>query len=156
MGVEGSVVLDAGGFMVVAPSQPHHTRANGGHLVVIPPGGRALVSDLTDRDLGRLMCLAAAVDRAATATLRTDGIPIVRANYQVNGNWAYKVDPPTPFVHLHLYFRSLGETHAAGDPRFSPFPDALVLPDPGDGYYDTFEPLTALDVTGIRDRLRAD
>ena len=48
MGVEGSVVLDVGGFVVVAPSQPHHTRANGGHLVVVPPGGRALVSDLLD------------------------------------------------------------------------------------------------------------
>ena len=121
----------------------------------MPPGGRVLVSDLTDRDLGRLMSLAAAVDRAATEVLRSDGIPIVRANYQINGNWAYKVDHPTPFVHLHLYLRSSHETHPAGDPRFTPFPDALTLPDPEDGYYDTFEALGEFDVTRIRTRLLA-
>ena len=113
------------------------------------------MSDLADRDLGRLMSLAAAADRAATEVLRSDGIPIVRANYQFDGNWAYKVDDPTPFVHLHLYFRSHHETHPAGDSRFTPFPDALTLPDLEDGYYDTFEALGELDVTRIRTRLLA-
>ncbi len=144
------IAITDDGFEVHAPGVPHHDRRNGGHVVVVPPGGYGYVPDAPSDVIARLMEIGARVDVALTGALRADGIPVVRANYQINGNWAHKKADPAPFVHLHIYLRSAQERHPAGDPRFAAFPDALALPDPGDGYYATFEPLTDADIAAVR------
>ncbi|CAA9244846.1 MAG: hypothetical protein AVDCRST_MAG50-1905 [uncultured Acidimicrobiales bacterium] len=100
------LILETANFTVVAPDQPHHSRENGGHIVVTP---KVVFEHRYDMPLplaAQLMHLTMAVGEALTTVLRAEGQEVVRINYQDNGNWAYKVTPPRPRLHVHLYVRT--------------------------------------------------
>lgn len=144
-------IFETEDFTVKAPDKPHHSRANGGHIIMAPKHSAAHLYELEPGVAKDMTILSMLVSEAATKVLRGQGIDIVRVNYQDNGNWAYKKAKPTPYVHLHLYFRSRNEKHPDNDPRFQPFPDALTLPPYESGYFDKFEPLTEEDCRLIKD-----
>jgi hypothetical protein len=83
--------------------------------------------------------------------MKRKGLDVVRINYQDNGNWAYKptINKP-PYLHVHLYVRTKGESHLHGDERFQAFPEALVFPPPESGYYKDFQMLTEEDCRDIK------
>lgn len=145
-----SVILETDTFMVQAHQQPHHSRENGGHIVIAPKQQFAHRYEMPLDLAASLMHLTMIVGEAATIALRSRGLDVVRINYQDNGNWAYKVPVTKPKLHVHLYIRTSHEVHPAQDPRFQPFPDALVFPDRATGYYDSFLALNEADCNAIR------
>jgi diadenosine tetraphosphate (Ap4A) HIT family hydrolase len=148
-------ILETTDFSIYAPKEPHHSRENGGHIVITPKQ-RFSHRDEMPLDLAsKLMQLTMLVGEATTTVLRKKGLDVVRINYQDNGNWAYKEPEPTPHLHIHLYIRTSNEKHPAGDPRFQAFPDALVFPDRKTGYYDDFKPLTDEDCDDINREIKS-
>jgi len=147
-------ILETTRFTVVAPDRPHHSRENGGHVVLTPKQVFEHRYEMPLPLAAELMHLTMAVGEALTTVLRAEGLDVVRINYQDNGNWAYKVVPARPRLHVHLYVRTTHERHPADDPRFQAFPDALVFPDRATGYYDKFEPLAAGTIEAVAEETR--
>lgn len=147
-------ILETTRFTLVAPDRPHHSRENGGHVVLAPKQVFEHRHQMPLPLAAGLMHLTMVVGEALTTVLRAEGLDVVRINYQDNGNWAYKVDPVRPRLHVHLYVRTSHEKHPADDPRFQAFPDALVFPDRGTGYYDGFEPLAPGTIAAVADEIR--
>jgi diadenosine tetraphosphate (Ap4A) HIT family hydrolase len=140
-------------FSVTTYDKPHHSRENGGHIVIKPKKQFAHVEEMDDVSLTAMVSLAKNVGTAMKQALANAGINIVRINYQINGNWAYFGSNPNPFVHLHLYGRTANEKHPDNDPRFQAFPEALCFPNPTTDYYDNFSPLTEEDCMTIHKNL---
>ncbi len=101
----------------------------------------------------KLMYLTMIAGEAVTKVMKEAGLKVVRINYQDNGNWAYKEPKKEPHLHVHLYVRTTGEQHPDNDSRFQAFPDALVFPDRGTGYYEKFQPLTDEDCQAINSEM---
>src|SRR5579871_3277356 len=119
------IIFETDKFVVTAHDKPHHSRENGGHIVVTP---KKVVEHRyqLDADTAKdLMFLSMLVGEGATSVLKQQGLDVVRINYQDNGNWAYKTPGHEPAVHWHLYFRTSHERHPDNDLRFQAFPDAL-------------------------------
>lgn len=153
-----SVIVQTEDFVVSAHDKPHHSRENGGHIVITPKQKFAHRYEMPLDLASKLMHMTMIVGEAATNALRARGLEVVRINYQDNGNWAYKHPNPQPQLHKHLYIRTANEKHPTNDPRFQSFPDALVFPDPDTDYYDQFAPLNDEDCAAIKqdyDRLLA-
>lgn len=144
-------ILETKNLIVKAHDEPHHSRENGGHIVVSPKQAYVQRYDIPLDVATELMHTTMLVGEAATNVLRKTGIDVVRINYQDNGNWAYKDPEPKPGVHIHLYIRTTHECHPANDPRFQTFPDALYFPDRATGYYDQFKPLTSEVCASIKE-----
>lgn len=150
------VILETEKFVVNAHDQPHHHRDNGGHAVVSP---KQRFEDRTAMPMDlylMMMKLVMITGEAITQVMRQKGIPVVRINYQDNGNWAYfPQSAKPPHLHIHLYVRSTDEAHPEGDERFRPFPQALFFPymveDPD--YYRSFKAYTQEDCTDIKDEI---
>lgn len=147
-------IFETKDFTVSALLKPHHSRNNGGHIAIFPKieveHRHELPLDIA-RDMTYLSMIAG---EAATRVMRRNGVDVVRANYQENGNWAYKPGAQfPPRAHLHIFLRSTDERHPDGDPRFQPFPEAIAMPPKETGYYDSFEPLTADDCAAIHDEI---
>lgn len=140
-------------FSVTAHDNPHHSRQNGGHIIIKPKKQFAHAEEMDDASLAAMVSLAKNVGTAMKQVLASTGIDIVRINYQINGNWAYFDSNPKPFVHLHLYGRTVGEKHPDNDPRFQAFPEALCFPNPETDYYKNFSPLTKEDCVAIQKNL---
>ena len=138
------------GFSVVTYDRPHHSRENGGHIVIKPKKQFIHLETMDDNISDAMFKLAKDVGTAMKQTLAQSGVDIVRINYQINGNWAYFDSDPKPFVHLHLYGRTADEKHSDGDPKFQAFPEAIYLPNPKTNYYDNFNPLTEEDCSAIQ------
>lgn len=148
------LILETQDFMVEAPEKPHHSRENGGHIVVYPKQRFAHRYEMPLDLSADLMHLTMVVGEAATNVLKQKGLDIVRINYQDNGNWAYKPGfNKEPHLHVHLYMRTTHEKHPDSDPRFQAFPDALVFPPPDTDYYDHFVPLTEEDCKNIKEEM---
>lgn len=150
------VIYETAKFLVKGHDRPHHDRNNGGHVVVSPIDR---YSDRTEMpvDLAtELMILTMIVGEAVTKVMKGKDIPVVRINYQDNGNWSYKPSmAKNPHLHVHLYVRSENEKHPQGDSRFQAFPEALIFPpiDDGTGYYDSFKPYTQEDCSEIKEEI---
>ena len=141
-------------LIVEAPLKPHHSRSNGGHIIIFPVIEVEQRYELPLDVAQKLMHLSMIVGEAATNIMRKNGLDVIRGNYQDNGNWAYKPDAEwPPQVHLHIYLRTSDERHPDNDPRFQAFPDAIAIPSKGDDYYDKFEPLTEQDCNEIHDEI---
>lgn len=144
------IIFETENMTVKAHDKPHHSRENGGHIVVAPKLKYEQRYDIPLDIATEMMHVTMVTGEAATNVLRQVGIDVVRINYQDNGNWAYKEPQYPPSIHQHLYIRTNGEKHPMNDPRFAAFPDALCFPDPGTGYYDSFQPLTIEDCAAIK------
>lgn len=145
------IILENTRFRVKAHDQPHQDRNNGGHIVVAPIEHFEHVHQMPVELFTELMLLVRIVEQAVIRVMRNQGVPIIRSNIQINGNWAYKSGSEwPPSVHVHLYMRTLNEKHPANDSRFQAFPEALVFPPWESGYYSTFQPLTEEDCALIR------
>lgn len=146
-----ALILETQDFIVESHDKAHHSRENGGHLKIKPKQAFVHRQDMPLDLAAGLMHLTMVAGEAATNVLRRKGLDIVRINYQDNGNWAYKPEINKPnHLHMHLYIRTSHEMHPDNDPRFQPFPDALVFPPPTTNYYDHFEPLSSDDCSDIK------
>lgn len=146
-------ILDTEDFIVTAYDEPHHSRENGGHVVITPKLHFVHRTELPLDLAAKLMHLTMIVGEATTTVMKAKGLDVVRINYQDNGNWAYKQPQKEPQLHIHLYIRTTDEKHPDNDPRFQAFPDALVFPDRATGYYNSFVSLTDQDCLDIRDEI---
>jgi diadenosine tetraphosphate (Ap4A) HIT family hydrolase len=152
------VIVETNNFIIKGHDQPHHDRDNGGHAVVVP---KQAFSDRTQMPINlylEMMQWVLIAGEAITSVMRRKGIPVVRANYQDNGNWAYfPQSAKEPHVHVHLYIRSEQEVHPKGDKRFRPFPHALFFPyiveDPD--YYRSFKPYSDEDCLDMRNEVNS-
>ncbi|OGM28187.1 hypothetical protein A2801_04105 [Candidatus Woesebacteria bacterium RIFCSPHIGHO2_01_FULL_41_10] len=123
-------------FNVLTLDRPHITRADGGHLVIVPKREIEDRTELTQEEAQELMKLSIAFGKAMKIALNKRGIDIERINYQENGNWV-------PKMHLHLYGRArLAKTQKFGE--------ALHFPKPETGFYDNNVPLDEKDINEIK------
>jgi hypothetical protein len=144
-------ILETEHFIAQAHDKPHHSRENGGHVKITPKDQYASRQDLPLPLATELIHLSMVLGEAVTNVMRSKGLDVVRINYQDNGNWSYKESmKKDPILHLHLYVRCWGEKHPTDDPRFQPFPEALVFPPYESGYYEKFQSLTEEDCHDIR------
>jgi diadenosine tetraphosphate (Ap4A) HIT family hydrolase len=150
-----AVIFETQDFFVDTPdSKPHHSRSNGGHIVVRQKQHFAHRHEMPLALAAGLTHLSMVAGEAAINVLKQKGLDIVRINYQDNGNWAYLPGSnKEPSVHVHLYIRTTHEKHPDGDSRFQAFPNALVFPSPPTNYYDNFKPLTAEDCADIKNEI---
>ena len=132
---------------------PHHSRENGGHIVITPKMEVEHRYDLPVEDAQELMALSMVVGEAFTNVMQKQGFKVARINFQDNGNWAYKSPETKNQLHVHLYMRIWDEKHPDNSELFQAFPDALVFPDRSTGYYDKFEPLNGEECEMIRDEI---
>lgn len=132
--------------------KPHHSRENGGHVVLKPKQSYVNRYDMPLALGDELMRFSMLAGEAMVLGLRELGLDIVRLNYQDNGNWEYKKPNPKPIFHWHIYGRTAHERHPTNDARFQAFPEAIVLPPPDTGYYDLFEPLSEAECAAIHEK----
>jgi diadenosine tetraphosphate (Ap4A) HIT family hydrolase len=150
------VIVETNSFIIKGHDQPHHDRDNGGHAVVVP---KQAFSDRTQMPIDlylEMMQWVLIAGEAITSVMRRKGIPVVRVNYQDNGNWAYfPQSAKEPHVHVQLYVRSKQEVHPEGDKRFRPFPHALFAPFRGEDpdYYRSFKPYSDEDCLDMRSEI---
>ncbi len=144
------IILESEEFVVTGNDQPHHSRENGGHVVVAPKARFAHRHEMPLDLAAKLMHLSMITGEAMTNVMRSKNINIVRINYQDNANWPYKQTDPKPQVHIHLYARTWHERHPENDPSFQAFPEGLFFPDKATGYYDSFVPLNPDDCADIK------
>lgn len=148
------VIFETTDFIIKAHDAPHHSRENGGHVVITPKQRFGHRHEMPLELATRLMHLTMLTGEAVTNAMRAAGMDVVRINYQDNGNWPYKEPKKEPHLHIHLYVRTTHEKHPDNDPRFQAFPDALVFPDRKTGYYDKFQPLTKEDCQAIKTEIK--
>lgn len=145
-----SLIYETRDFTVAAAGHPLHSRENGGHIIIRPKRHFPDHFDLPLDIAAKYMHLSMLVGEAATIALRKRGLDVVRINYQEMGNWAYKPEwTSQPNVHLHMFIRTMHESHPDDDPRFQAFPEALTLPPMGE-YYAKFQPLSEEDCAAIK------
>ena len=123
-------------FKVVTPNRPHITRADGGHVVIVPKRAVEDRTYLTPEEAKELVQLSIVFGKAMKTALNKRGIDVARINYQENGNWI-------PEMHLHLYGR-------AKSAKLQKFGDALRFPKLETGFYDNNEPLNEADINEIK------
>src|SRR3954453_16743740 len=130
-----AVVFETRHFEIVAPGQPHVTRADGGHLVIHPKTSVEDRTQLSREQAIDLVKLTMVAGEAMKKVLTRRGIDIGRINYQDNGNWRHE-------LHVHLYGRARGATlQTYGHP--------LALPPTAQAFKEqmgNLEPLNADDV----------
>jgi diadenosine tetraphosphate (Ap4A) HIT family hydrolase len=146
-------ILETKDFVVDGHERAHHSRENGGHIVIWPKQQFAHQSDMPLKLAQDFMLLSMIVGEAFMTIMQNSGLDVARINYMNNGNWAYKKQPIDPKTHLSLYVRTWGEKHPRNDSRFQAFPDALTFPDRATGYYEGFQPLTEEECIAIRDEI---
>ena len=147
------LILETQDFKVTGHDRAHHSRENGGHIVVWPQKRYAHLSDMPPTLAASFMYLNQVVGEAFLNVATGNGLKAVRVNYTCFGNWNYKEPVKAPVVHMNLMLRTWGEKHPDNDPLFLAFPEALYLPDRSTGYYDHFEPLTEQECHQIKDEI---
>lgn len=130
-------------FAVFAPTKPHVSREEGGHLCIVHKEAKKYKSrlDLTPREAKELIRLSMLAGEAMLRGLKNRGIEIARINYQENGNWSF-LRHEQPFFHLHLYGRTT-------DSHRQHWGEALYLPDPNTNFYNCNIPLNRDDISEI-------
>lgn len=136
------LILETTDFKVTGHDRAHHSRENGGHIVIWPKQEYVHLSDMPLDHAASFMQLNQVVGEAFMNVGTANGLDVARINYACYGNWNYKEPSKNPVTHMSLYLRTWGEKHPDNDASFQAFPEALYLPDRGTGYYDHFKPLT--------------
>lgn len=135
-------------FGVFAPTKPHVSREEGGHLCIVYKNVQKCQSrlDLTSQEAKEFIRLSMLVGEAMSHGLKERGIEVARINYQENGNWSF-LRHEQPFLHLHLYGRTT-------DSRHQHWGEALYFPDPSTDFYDHNVPLGQDDIGEILSQLK--
>src|SRR3989344_994226 len=136
-----AIVFETDNFLIAAPERPHVSRADGGHLVVVP---KVEVEDRTKLSASlaiELMKLTMLGGEALRTVMTARGIEIGRINYQDNGNW-------TPHLHIHIYGRAKGAV-------LQPYGAPLRFPATRKEFEDTpaLEPLHEDDIAEIKSEI---
>ncbi|QQG46416.1 MAG: HIT domain-containing protein [Candidatus Niyogibacteria bacterium] len=93
------LVFESKSFNIIVPERPHISRADGGHIIIIPKTEVEDRTKLSPEHAVELMKLTMVAGEAMKTALSSRGIEIGRINYQDNGNW-------THLLHIHLYGRA--------------------------------------------------
>ena len=133
-------------FIVEAPEKPHITRADGGHIIIIPRKKIVDRINLSPKLAIELMRLTMITGEAMITVMNKRGIDIGRINYQDNGNWSI-FTPEGPYLHIHLYGR-------AKSAKINKYGDACHFPNKDTGFYDNFEPLNSEDILEINKEIK--
>ena len=148
------------GGRVVVPARPFLDRADGGHLIVLPPREVWERSELAARELVEFSFLVAAAGRAMI-----DALPQLEGgcvNYFDAGNWALNEaarpkGPKTAREHRRLHVHLFGRSPRAKHPAWR-WGEAPRLPDYAKRYAFTakFAPLDEDERKAVARRLRAN
>ncbi len=140
------LIFETDSFVVEAPPKPFVSREEGGHIRIrIKDESITDRTKLSSRVAIEYMRLSMVVGEAMEVVMNSQGIPVVKINYQDMGNWAYK-QGKKPFLHYHIFGRVLGAKH-------QPYPESVFLPDRSTGFYEGFIPLTTDDITQLKDEM---
>lgn len=145
---QADVIYETENMVLRREPRPHISREEGGHLKISAKrDGVRERRDLTPREAVEMAWLSSVAGQAMEVGLKKRGIPIVKINYQENGNWA-AIPGSEPTFHLHLYGRS-------SDAKVQKFPNALHMPIRADNpdFYKDFIPFIDEDVEAIRDEI---
>lgn len=140
------LVCESNNFNVFVANEPHVSREDGGHLVIIPKEPVENRWDLDDALSVECMQLSRLVGQSMRDGLVASGIDIRRINFQDNGNWGLDTHEG-PKMHLHLYGRSansVNQTHG----------DALRFPPKSTEFWKHLSQLTIADVQAIRTAIK--
>ena len=74
-------------FIVESAEAPHVTRADGGHIRILPKEKVSDRTKLSPQLAIELMRLTMVAGEAMTTVMNKRGVDIGRINYQDNGNW---------------------------------------------------------------------
>ncbi len=129
-------------FLVVAVEKPHVSREEGGHIVIAPKLKVVDRTQLSPQLAIELQRLTLVVGEAMVIGMNKRGVAIGRINYQDNGNWGV-FKPEGPALHVHLYGR-------AKNAQIQKYGEALNLPKPNTGFYDSFTSLNDGDIKEIK------
>lgn len=140
-----TIIFKSKNFKLCTYDRPHLTRADGGHLIISPLVKYRDRLELSPALLVEMAWITQLAGEAMTLGLRKQGIDIGLINYQDNKNWK-AVSPDGPYFHLHLYGRAKGAT-------IQKYGEALSMPRPETGFYDSNEPLTEQDVEVIGEEI---
>ncbi len=139
-----TVIIETDKFWIETLEIPHIDRYDGGHILITPKIKFSCRTDLPPHLAIELMKLSMITGEAMMDVLRSQGIDIVRINFQENGNWVLQRNDS--YLHLHLYGRALSSKNQKH--RHS-----LYLPLPDSGFYDKFDCLTKEDIQMIRQKI---
>lgn len=134
-------IFKTSNFIVEAFGEPHITRMDGGHIVIIPKVRYGDRTQLPPSLAIELIRLTMVTGEAMATALNKRGIDIGRINYQENGNWSVFA-PEGPFLHVHLYGR-------AKSAKIQKYGDACNFPHRETGFYDSFETLNDGDIKEV-------
>ena len=132
-------------FIIEAPEKPHISRADGGHIWILPKVRTSDRTKLSPEQAVELIRLTMVTGEAMAKGLNKRGIDVGRINYQENGNWSV-FDQKGPYLHIHLYGR-------AKSAKVQKYGDACYFPQMETGFYDLFEPLNDGDIEEIREEI---
>jgi len=138
-------VYETDNFIVEAPTLPHVSREEGGHLRIKPKDYYENRCELPPNKAIEIMRLTMIIGEALKEAMNIRGVPIIRINYHDMGNWAYKTNKK-PFFHIHIYGR-------AENAVIQIWPEAVQLPDRASGFYDNFKPLNNEDIEEIKKQI---
>lgn len=136
-------IIESKNFKVATIIQPHIDRLDGGHIVVISKIKKYIY--LTDLPLDiatELLYVSMLAGKAMKTALNSNGIDVELINYQINGNWSANSKNHDP-IHMHIY----GRAKSAINQKFG---EALFLPNPDTGFYDSFSGLIKDDISKIK------
>lgn len=140
------LIYETENFIVEAHQKPFVSREEGGHIRIrIKNESIADRTKLSPKVAIEYMMLSMVVGEAMEVVMNSQGVPVVKINYQDMGNWSYK-EGKKPFLHYHIFGRVLGAKH-------QPFPESVYLPERSTGFYEGFIPLTTDDITQLKDEI---
>jgi len=120
-------------FVVESAERPLVSREKGGHVVITPKRYFEGMEPLTLEEGIEQIDLQKAIGTIMVGVLRKNGVPIKRANQQINMNW-------NPQYKIHSFGTITDE--------INPIPSRRRCPD----FYNGFVPLTEQDVRMMRER----
>ena len=98
-------IYETKNFKVVTPFEPHITREDGGHIMIIPKKDYCDRTQLPPKKAIELMRLTMITGEAFAKAMNKNGVDIGRINYQDNGNWSV-FKPGGPILHIHIVGRA--------------------------------------------------
>lgn len=143
--VYSKIFFETESFFVAIPNPPHIDRKDGGHIVIVSKKFYNAFYEMPDEFSNELIVIAKCCGKALQQTLCSKNIEIGIVNYQINGNWSVHTCDKEP-VHMHVYGRAKKSINQI-------YGEALYFPNPKEGFYDKFTPLTDDEIAEITNYL---
>lgn len=139
-------ICESSHFNVFCANEPHLSREDGGHLVIVPKERIPNRWDLSEPQSNECMNLSKLVGQSMLEGLNERKLDIRRINFQDNGNW--EIDHPKgPNFHLHLYGRAFNAPHQTHG-------EALHFSNKETQFWKDLNQLDEDDVKAIQSRIR--